>query len=73
MASDSKKPSHKRLRRMTGRAAEMYAVLDDLRRVMFVNGGHPDEVMRVATDALRLVRVIDLDLDTTTSPPTFKR
>lgn len=40
-------------------ATELYKVANDLRRAVFVNHGQPDEIMKVATEALRLVRIID--------------
>lgn len=40
-------------------ANELYKVANDLRRAIFVNGGQPDEIMKVAQDALRIVRIID--------------
>lgn len=40
-------------------APELYKVANDLRRAVFVDGGNPDDIMKVATEALRLVRLID--------------
>lgn len=40
-------------------ANELYKVANDLRRAVFVNGGQPDEIMKIAQDALRLIRIID--------------
>lgn len=40
-------------------AVELYKVANDLRMAVFVNGGNPDDIMKVATEALRLTRIID--------------
>lgn len=41
------------------KANELYKIANDLRRAVFVNGGQPDDIMKVAQEALRLVRIID--------------
>lgn len=45
--------------RKRAHANELYKVANDLRRCIFVNGGQPDDVMKVAQAALRIVRIID--------------
>jgi len=46
-------------RRKQQYAIELYKVANDLRRAVFVNGSYPDDIMKVATEALRIVRLID--------------
>lgn len=43
-------------------AEEMYAILNEFRRVIYVEGGDPDAIMNVASKALAIIRKIDLCL-----------
>jgi hypothetical protein len=57
--------------RKRAKANELYKVANDLRRAIFVNGGQPDDIMKVAQDALRIIRIIDnpiLDKNEKTTP-----
>jgi hypothetical protein len=45
--------------RKVDRVEDLYGIVNELRRVVFVKGGQPDDIMAVATKALRIVRQID--------------
>lgn len=45
--------------RKIDQAEDMYDIVNELQRTIFVKGGQPDDIIAIATKALRVIRQID--------------